>query len=77
MGRPQNNPSIGLVHPKYTHAHPLAWGNKKGYFIFNFIYKLKRPKSLPRNTPNPPPPPPLFPSTSQINENLSPKNFVI
>jgi hypothetical protein len=41
MGRLQNNPSIGLVYPKYTHAHPLAWGNKKGYFIFNFIYKLK------------------------------------
>ncbi len=30
MGRLQNNPSIGWVHPKSTHAHPLAWGNKKG-----------------------------------------------
>jgi len=28
MGRLQNNPSIGWVHPKSTHAHPLAWGNK-------------------------------------------------
>jgi hypothetical protein len=28
MGRLQNNPSIGWVHPKFTHAHPLAWGNK-------------------------------------------------
>jgi len=29
MGRPQNNPSIRWVHPKSTHAHPIAWGNKK------------------------------------------------
>jgi hypothetical protein len=29
MGRFQNNPSIGWVHPKSTHAHPLAWGNNK------------------------------------------------
>jgi hypothetical protein len=29
MGRLQNNPSIGWVHPKYTHACPLAWDNKK------------------------------------------------
>jgi len=29
MGRLQNNPSIGWVHPKSTHARPLAWGNKK------------------------------------------------
>jgi hypothetical protein len=28
MGRPQNNPSIGWVHPKPTHVHPLACGNK-------------------------------------------------
>jgi hypothetical protein len=27
MGRLQNNPSIRWVHPKSTHAHPLAWGN--------------------------------------------------
>jgi hypothetical protein len=27
MGRLQNNPSIGWVHPKSTHARPLAWGN--------------------------------------------------
>jgi len=29
MGRLQNNPSIGWVHPKSTHVHPLAWGNNK------------------------------------------------
>jgi hypothetical protein len=29
MGRRQNNPSIGCVHPKSTHGRPLAWGNKK------------------------------------------------
>jgi hypothetical protein len=28
-GRLENNPSIGWVHPKSTHAHPLAWANKK------------------------------------------------
>jgi hypothetical protein len=27
MGRFQNNPSIGWVHQKFTHACPLAWGN--------------------------------------------------
>ncbi len=26
--RLENNPSIGWAHPKFTHAHPLAWGNK-------------------------------------------------
>ncbi len=29
MGRFQNNPSIGWVHPKSTHVCPLPWGNKK------------------------------------------------
>jgi hypothetical protein len=29
MGRLQNNPSTGWVHPKLTHACPLAWGNRK------------------------------------------------
>ncbi len=29
MGRLQNNSSIGCLHPKCTHAHPLAWANKK------------------------------------------------
>jgi hypothetical protein len=29
MGRLQNNPSIGWMHPKSTHAHPLAWASKK------------------------------------------------
>jgi hypothetical protein len=35
MGRFQDNPSMGWVHPKSTHAHPLAWGNNKTTFIFN------------------------------------------
>ncbi len=26
MGTLQNNPSIGWMHPKSTHARPLAWG---------------------------------------------------
>jgi len=29
MGKLQNNPFIGWVHPKSTHARPLAWANKK------------------------------------------------
>jgi len=29
MGGFQKNPSIGLLHPKSIHAHPLAWANKK------------------------------------------------
>jgi len=29
MGILQNNPSIGWVHPKSTHACPLACANKK------------------------------------------------
>ncbi len=29
MDRLQNNPSIGWVYPKFTHAYPLAWANKK------------------------------------------------
>jgi hypothetical protein len=28
MGRFQNNPSIGWLHPKFTHAHPLARANR-------------------------------------------------
>jgi hypothetical protein len=31
MSRLQNNPSIGWVHPKSTHAHPLAWGNNNNH----------------------------------------------
>jgi len=27
MGRLQNNPSIGWVHPKSTQRRPLAWAN--------------------------------------------------
>jgi hypothetical protein len=37
MGRLQNNPSIGWVHPKSTHEHSLAWGNKN----------MKEPLGLP------------------------------
>jgi hypothetical protein len=29
MGRLQNNPSIGWVHPKSTQRHRLAWANKR------------------------------------------------
>jgi hypothetical protein len=29
MRRLQNNPSSGWVHPKSTHARPLAWAKKK------------------------------------------------
>jgi hypothetical protein len=29
MGKLQNNPSIEWVHPKSTHAYPLAGGNNK------------------------------------------------
>jgi len=29
MGRLQSNPSIGWVHPKSTHVHPLSWGIKR------------------------------------------------
>ncbi len=29
MGRLQNNPSIGWVHPKSRHACLLVWDNKK------------------------------------------------
>ncbi len=28
MGRFQNNPSMGWLHPKFTHAHPLAWAGQ-------------------------------------------------
>ncbi len=39
MGRLQNNPSIGWVHPKSTHACLLAWGNKKTYTqTYNLIH---------------------------------------
>jgi hypothetical protein len=34
MGRFQNNPSIGWVHPKSAQVHPLARGNKKNVKIF-------------------------------------------
>ncbi len=37
MGRLQNNPSIGWVHPKSTHARPLAWGNKKKEKVIRLI----------------------------------------
>jgi hypothetical protein len=40
MGRLQNNPSIGWVHPKSTHTHPLAWGNKKVWKVYRFICQI-------------------------------------
>jgi hypothetical protein len=57
MGRLQNNPSIGWVHPKSTHAHPLAWGNKnmqvtnfpllqKGGVKFNDFLKMNHQKKF-------------------------------
>ncbi len=39
MGRLQNNPSIGWVHSKSTHVHPLALGNK--YHSMNFMGKKR------------------------------------
>jgi hypothetical protein len=29
MGRLQDSPSTGWVHPKSTHAQPLPWANNK------------------------------------------------
>jgi hypothetical protein len=37
MGRLQNGQSIGWVHPKYTHACPLAWDNKIKMTCFYII----------------------------------------
>jgi hypothetical protein len=37
MGRFQNNPSIGWVHPKSTHACPLAWGNNDATIVVTNI----------------------------------------
>ncbi len=31
----QNHPSIAQMHPKSTHAHPLAWDNKNISVFFN------------------------------------------
>jgi hypothetical protein len=42
MGRLQNNPSIGRVHPKSTHARPLAWDNHNKIII----HSLKREYEL-------------------------------
>jgi hypothetical protein len=44
MGRFQNNPSIEWVHPKSTHAHPLAWGDNKYWTLPKMevsIFKIK------------------------------------
>jgi imidazoleglycerol phosphate synthase glutamine amidotransferase subunit HisH len=35
--RLQNNPSIGWVRPKFTHAHPLAWAIKTQNNFYFFI----------------------------------------
>jgi hypothetical protein len=48
IGRLQNNPPIGWVHPKSTHEHPLAWGNKK---IGELHLQLHTRKSLFVNKP--------------------------
>ncbi len=34
MGRLQNNPWIGWVHPKSAHVCLSAWGNKKSIYLF-------------------------------------------
>jgi hypothetical protein len=44
----QNNRSIGWVHPKSTHEHPLGWGNKK---IEELHLQLHTWKSLFHNKP--------------------------
>jgi hypothetical protein len=33
MGRLQNNPSIGWVHPKSTHECRLTWGNNNATIV--------------------------------------------
>jgi hypothetical protein len=48
MGRRQNNPSIGWVHPKSTHGRPLTWGSKE---IQWFQYRLTcHPNTLLKKT---------------------------
>jgi len=39
MGRLQNNPSIGWVHPKSACVHPLAWGNNKISLLCEYHWK--------------------------------------
>jgi hypothetical protein len=34
MARVQNNPSIGWVHPKSAHVHPLTWGQKNFFTLW-------------------------------------------
>jgi hypothetical protein len=38
MSKLQNNPSIGWVDPKSTHAHPLAWSNKNKQKLKNLTH---------------------------------------
>jgi hypothetical protein len=46
MGRLQNNPSIGCVHPTSTHACPLTWGNNNDGFtkVMKRGFKVKNIK---------------------------------
>ncbi len=44
MGRFHNNPSIGWVHTKSTHVHPLAWGNNNIRFAYRNTMQLNKPK---------------------------------
>jgi hypothetical protein len=51
MGRFQNNSSIGWVHPKFAHACPLAWCNKKmqknlGLLLANCVLSNKDVQSM-------------------------------
>ncbi len=43
MGRFQNNPSIGWVHPKSISVCPLAWGNNKSTLL---KFKKKKNKTI-------------------------------
>jgi hypothetical protein len=50
MGRLQNNQSTGWVHPKSTHARPLAWANKNlNVFSFGFTWGLNNLSTHPPN----------------------------
>ncbi len=44
MGRFQNNPLTGWVHPKSTHVHPLAWGNNNIKFAHKITMSLNKLK---------------------------------
>jgi hypothetical protein len=50
MGRLQNDPSIGWVHPKSAYGVPLAWGNKYIIFLFQLLSQYDRYHNLTENT---------------------------